>query len=174
MDRLNRIAQELGVVPDKLTTLTPQNVPSFMVPDDERRADAILGQLKIESKSRRFSKSPTYDELYGALSWVVSENGMAGVVEVLIKRFGAVEGNINLARKASIGMIRRVKSTEQRGQLIQSATEIGRDDFVQLFAPLADQPSLDQALNIALENRNLSIIETLLRYGTSTIISRIC
>ncbi|KAL2064498.1 hypothetical protein VTL71DRAFT_4992 [Oculimacula yallundae] len=185
--RLKEIAKEAGAVLESdsdSSILTPQKIPSFRVPDDERKADAILGQLKIEENAgkpqskglRRFSTRSTksiytYDELYSALSRVVSENGLAGVVEVLLGRFSAVEGNINLARRASVGMIQRFRNTdsaEQRGQLIHAATEISRVDLVQLFAPLADQSSLDQALHIAIGKRDLQSIETLLTYGANS------
>lgn len=183
--RLKHIAREVGAVLDtNPTILTPQQTPSFKVLDDERKADAILGQLRIEESTgksqskglRRFSARSsktvyTYDELYAALCRVVSDNGFAGVVEVLLGRFGAVGGNVNLARRASVGMIQRIRNTdsaEQRGQLIHAATGTGRDDFVQLLAPLADQSSLDQALHIAIEKRDLQCIETLLRHGRMT------
>ncbi|KAH6712645.1 hypothetical protein BKA61DRAFT_521868 [Leptodontidium sp. MPI-SDFR-AT-0119] len=182
--RLKHIAREVGAVLDtNPTILTPQQTPSFKVLDDERKADAILGQLRIEESTgksqskglRRFSARSsktvyTYDELYAALCRVVSDNGLAGVVEVLLGRFGAVGGNVNLARRASVGMIQRIRNTdsaEQRGQLIHAATGTGRDDFVQLLAPLADQSSLDQALHIAIEKRDLQCIETLLRHGAN-------
>src|SRR4051794_21095135 len=120
--RLKSIAQELGVVyEDDLAVLSPPNrPPTWKVPDDSRKADAILGQLKLEdaqkgqSKKRvslSFSKSQkpstySYDELYAALSRAVDDNVDAGVVEVLLKRFRDVEGNINLARRSSTGMMR--------------------------------------------------------------------
>jgi hypothetical protein len=188
MERLDQIARELGLVVELAASphlLPPGQIPSFMVPDDERKADAVLGQLKIEAgkpESRRLrrlttipSKTHTYDELHAALSRVVSENGLAGVVEVLIKRFGIVpEGNsikVRLRRRASIiGIMPRVGSTDnrkQRDQLIHAAVELGREDFVQLFAPWADQSSLDRALGTALEKKQVPIVECLLRYGKS-------
>ncbi|KAH7348313.1 hypothetical protein BKA65DRAFT_398151 [Rhexocercosporidium sp. MPI-PUGE-AT-0058] len=183
--RLNSIAREAGVVLDTTQTiLTPQQTPSFKGPDDETRADAVLIQLKIEGSSgksqskglRRFSARGsravfTYDDLYAALTRVVSDNGLAGVVEVLLGRFSVVDGNINLARRTSVGMIQRIRNTEsseQRGRLIHVATGIGRDDLVQLLAPLADQSSLDQALHIAIEQKNLPCMETLLRHGANS------
>ncbi|CZT51702.1 uncharacterized protein RSE6_12887 [Rhynchosporium secalis] len=183
--RLDQIAKEAGVILEiDLTTLTPQKTLTFKVSDDEGKADEILGQLKIEDSvgrpqskglrrfSGRISKSLyTYDELYSALSRVVSDNGSAGVVEVLLGRFNAVEGNINLSRRASISVIKRIRNTdsaEQRGRLIHTATELGRSDLVQLLAPHADQSSLDQALQIAIEKRDLESVETLLRYGANS------
>ncbi|KAI9047910.1 hypothetical protein LZ554_007712 [Drepanopeziza brunnea f. sp. 'monogermtubi'] len=189
MERLDQIARELGVVIELAASphlLPPRQVPSFMVPDDERKADAVLGQLKIEAgkpQSKRLrrlttipSKTHTYDELHAALSRVVSENGLPGVVEVLIKRFGVVpEGNSikdRLRRRASnIGIVPRIGSTDnrkQRDELFHAAVEVGREEFVQLFAPWADQSSLDRALGTALEKRQVPIVECLLRYGANS------
>jgi len=160
----------------------PKQRRTFLVPDDERKADAVLGQLRIEESQskpqsrglkRAFTKAQkssehTYKEVYAALSRVIEENGLAGVFEVLLKRFKTVGGDINLSRKASTGMVKRMTNADnksERGRLLHMATEICRLDFVQLLAPLADQPSLDESLHIALENRELAIIETLLEYG---------
>lgn len=186
--RLQKIASDLGVVLDAdLTPLSPPpRPPSFLQQDDERKADAILGQLKIEEAAgksqakslKRFSvqkaskpSNYTYDELYAALSRVIEENGVAGVLEVLLRRFQNVQGNINLARRASTGVIKRIRNAdnpEERGRLLQNATQNRRLEFVQLLAPLADQASLDDSLRTALENRNLNIIQTLLQYGANT------
>jgi hypothetical protein len=185
--RLQEIAKELGVILDAdLTTLYPPlTAPSFQVADDERKADAILRNLHIEEAvskpqarglkrlSTTFQKPSrsaayTYDELYAALSRVVEENGEVGVVEVLLKRFQDVQGNINLSRRASTGVIKRMRnadSPEERGRLLQTATESARLEIVQLLSPLADQSSLDESLHIALGKRELPIVETLLRYG---------
>jgi hypothetical protein len=183
--RLKKIASDLGIVldADLISLSPPSKPPSFLTHDDDRKADAILGQLKIEEVAgksqskglKRFSiqkapKSSTYiyDELYAALSRVIEENGVAGVLEVLLRRFQNVQGNINLARRASTGVIKRIRnadSAEERGRLIQTAAENRRVEFVQLLAPYADQASLDDSLCIALENRDLAIIETLLQYG---------
>lgn len=185
--RIKKIASDLGVVlNDDLVPLSPpQKPPTFLRHDDERRADAVLGQLKIEEEaaksqskglqrvSRSFQKAPkpsvyTYDELYIALSRVIVENGDSGVFEVLLKRFQNIHGNINLARRASTGVIKRIRnsdSPEERGHLIQTASRNCCLDFVQLLSPLADQVSLDESLSVALEKRELGIIATLLQYG---------
>jgi hypothetical protein len=90
------------------------------------------------------------------------------VLEILLKKFKALDGNINLARRASTGVVKRVRGREEqeeRGRLLSLAAGSGRLDFVQLLAPLADQQSLDEALGIVLEMRALEITEVLLRYG---------
>jgi hypothetical protein len=182
--RLQRLALGLGaVLPANHVELSPpKSVPTFLAPDDQRKADAILGQLKIEEAankpqpkglrklSTRSSKSgpPTYDELYAALYRAISDNVSAGVVEALLERFKTLSGNVNLARRASGGVIRKIRNAdnpEERGRLLQTATEILRYDFVQLLAPLADQLSLDESFHIAISKRELRIIETLLSYG---------
>ena len=185
--RLQKIAHDLGIIQNAdISPFTrPSKPPTFLVPDDERKADAILGQLKIEESASKssskglkrvslsFQKSAkpatySYEELYAALTRVIEENGVAGVVEVLLNRFKGVQGNINLARRAITGVIKRIRNAEneeERGTLVQRAVEMGRDEFVQLLAPWADQRSLDEGLHLALERRDLGSIETLLRYG---------
>lgn len=182
--RLREIAENYGVALDlDLTPLSPpKQVPTFSIPDDERKADAVLGQLKIEESQsptqpkglkRAFTKTPktsiyTYKELYAALSRVIEDNDLPGVAEVLLRRFKAVDGDINVARRASIGMASRIRNSvvqAEPGRLIQKAAELGRHDLVQLLAPLANQESLDQSLQIALGARQLAITKTLLQYG---------
>jgi hypothetical protein len=110
--------------------------------------------------------------LYQALANVIEDNGLPGVLEVLLKRFKAVEGNVNVARREAVGMIKRVRGREEqteRGNLLQMATRACRLDFVQLLAPLADETSLDESLYIALEKRQLGIIEVLTRYGELSV-----
>jgi hypothetical protein len=159
-----------------------RSIPSFRIPDDERKADAVLGQLRIDlaqtqpqakGLKRAFTTGKRqapydYEELHAALTRVIDENGLAGVAEVLLNRFKAVGGDLNLARRASTGVIRRLTSApvpEQRGRLLQTAAEQCRPDFVQLLSPDADTASLDESLSIALERKHLEIVETLLRYG---------
>jgi hypothetical protein len=186
--RLQQIAREYGVALDAdLTPLSrPHNPPTFLVPDDERKADAILGNLKIEdaglrAKTKRssllFQKSAkpgtyTYEELYAALARVIQENGVAGVLEVLLNRVRNVQGNINLARQGSTGVIKRFRNTEneeERGRLLEMAVEKRRIEFVQLLAPFADQESLRESLRSALSGRQIEITETLLRYGEAPV-----
>jgi len=183
--RLQEIAREVGAVLENfdLSPLRPpQQPPSFVAYDDDRKADAILGRLRIEENtgkppprrlSAAFGKGPkppeySYVELYRALVWVIGDHGLPGVLEILLKKFKALDGNINLARRASTGVVKRVRGREEqeeRGRLLSLAAGSGRLDFVQLLAPLADQQSLDEALGIVLEMRALEITEVLLRYG---------
>jgi hypothetical protein len=185
IQRLREIAHEVGAVMsnfDLTPLLPPKQLPSFMVPDDVRKADAILGQLRIEEAALKpqprrlgkgFGKSQkqgvfTYSDLYQALTKVIEDNGLSGVLQILLKRFKEVEGNVNVARKGTTGMLKRVRGREEqeeRGNLLQMATGTSRLDFVQLLAPLADQTSLDQALRFAVERRHNGIIEVLVRYG---------
>lgn len=183
--RLKRIAQKVdtAVVIDTTPLSPPRNPPIFAIPDDERKADAILGQLKLEESqgqpqpgrlTRTFTKTSkastySYNELYAALSRVVNENGLAGVFEVLLRRFRAIEGNINIPKKRSTGVISKIRSSDnqqQPGRLLQNATQIRRNDLVQLLAPLSpSQDSLDESLLLALRARDLTVIESLLQYG---------
>lgn len=186
LQQLQRIAQKVGAVLDTnlITLCPPQQVPRFCVPDDERKADAILGQLKIEESqnqsqqnrlARTFTKSSkasaySYNELYTALSRVLSENGIAGVFEVLLRRFRAIEGNINVPKKRNTGVISKIRNSDnqQPGRLLQGAVQLRRNDFVQLLAPLSPtQESLDESLLIAVQARDLAVVESLLQYGTS-------
>jgi hypothetical protein len=189
--RLREIGHEYNVLPNApLVQLSPPSQPpTFREADDERKADSILGQLKIEQSQheaqhkgskqllkkafKKGSKSEySYKELYGALLRVVDENGLPGVLEVLLERFQAIDGDINIAKKASTGMFHRTSSSDHqptRGLLLQIATQNRRMEFVQLLAPLADQATLDLllqiALQIALVEKDKGIIEVLLQYG---------
>jgi hypothetical protein len=186
MQRLREIAQELGVsiYDDPRPLSPPRQIPTFRSPDDERKADAVIGQLRIEetaaqpqnrSLKRAFGAtkkpqaSPTYKELYAALMRVIDENGLAGVAEVLLSRFKALGGDINLSRRGSTSVLKKITTNgdnqEQRGRLLQAATEKCRLDFVLLLSQFADQTSLDESLSVALGKRELGIIETLLSYG---------
>ena len=175
--RLREIAEKYGVVFDfGLTPLSLQKqVSTFSIPDDDRKADAILGQMKIEEAQsptrskglkRAFAKSPksstfTYKELYDGLSRVIEDNGLPGVVEVLL-------GRLKLARRTSVGMFSRARNSEvqnEPGHLLKKGAELCRHDFVQLLAPFADQGCLDESLQVALGVRELSITKTLLQYG---------
>ncbi|KAE8449388.1 hypothetical protein EG329_008289 [Mollisiaceae sp. DMI_Dod_QoI] len=186
--RLQEIAQEVGAILvdfDPSPLLPPPKPPSFMVHDDDRKADSILVQLRVEEsaskqQSRRLSSAfgksqkPTvysYTELYQAMIRAIEENERPGVLEVLLKRFKAVEGDINLARRGSTSMVKRVRGKEEqdeRGRLLYVATGNCRVDFVQLLAPLADEQSLNESLDVALAKRELDIVELLVRYGANT------
>jgi len=182
--RLREIAERFGVALDtNITPLSPPGgAPSFSTPDDNRKADAILGQLRIEESQTRpqpkglkraFTKSTkpsiyTYKELYSALSRVIEDNDSPGVAEVLLKRFKAVNGDINFARRSSTGMISKIRSSgnqSEPGRLIQKATKASRHRLVHLLAPDADQESRDESLQIAILARDLATIRTLLQYG---------
>lgn len=186
LQRLQRIAQKVGAVLDitPIPLCPPRQVPSFCIPDDERRADAILGQLKIEESqgqsqpnrlARTFTKASktstySYNELYAALSRVLNENGISGVFEVLLRRFRAVEGNINVPKKRNTGVISKIRNSDnqQPGRLLQVAVQLRRNDIVQLLAPLSpSQESLDESLLIAVQARDLAVVESLLQYGRS-------
>jgi hypothetical protein len=193
LQRLQEIAEEedVGVakefralLQEDSTLLFPtRRSPSFCGPDDERKADAVLGQLRIElvqaqpqakGLKRAFTSSKRqspydYEELHAALTRVIDENGYPGVAEVLLSRFKALDGDPNLAKRASTGVIKRLtsaQSSEQRGRLLQTAAEQCRLDFVQLLSPHGDTTSLDESLAIALERKHVEIVEALLRYGT--------
>jgi hypothetical protein len=183
--RLREIAEGYGAVLDAPVApyYRPSQIPTFIVPDDERRADTVLGQLKIEAteaqtqprglKRPSFSKPkavpPTYTELYTALTRVVEENGPPGVLELLLRKFRNNNGDINVARRANTGTMARLRSSslpEERGLLIQRATELRRYEGVQLLAPFANQSSLDESLRIALSMKEIDIVVVLLQYGS--------
>ncbi|CZR50284.1 uncharacterized protein PAC_00156 [Phialocephala subalpina] len=187
--RLQEIAREVGAILDNFDPsplLPPTQPPTFMIYDDDRNADAILGQLRIdESKSSKqqsrrlsaaFGKTQkqgvyTYSELYQAMVKVVEDNGLPGVLEVLLKRFRAIEGDVNLSRRGSTSMVKRVRGKDEqdeRGRLLYLATGNTRIEFVQLLAPLSDEQSLNESLDIALAKRELGIVELLVRYGANT------
>ncbi|KAL3425115.1 hypothetical protein PVAG01_04396 [Phlyctema vagabunda] len=186
LQRLHEIARDLGaeLTEDTLPLSPPRQRPTFKVPDDDRKADAVLGQSRIELSqvqsrpkglrrafsTTKLSGSHSYEEIYIALTRVIEENDLIGVAEVLLDRFRQLGGDINVARRASTGLIKKIRnadSPEERGHLLESATDKGRVDAVQLFAPDADQPSLNESLRIALQRKNLAITEVLLQYGAN-------
>lgn len=198
LKRLQEIAREDEVgVAKEFRTLSqedstrlspPRQTPSFRIPDDERKADAVLGQLRIDlaqaqpqarGLKRAFTTSKRqspydYEELHAGLTRVIDENGLAGVAEVLLNRCKALGGDLNLARRASTGVIKKLtnaQSPEQRGRLLQTATGQCRPDLVQLLTPYADTASLDESLSIALEKHQLEIVNILLRYGMQIYMS---
>lgn len=184
-ERLQQIAEEVGAVLKNFDPTPLQPIgqpPTFITLDDERKADAVLGQMRIEESSGKqgtrrissaFSKSPkqavySYPELYQGMVRVIGENGFPGVFEVLLRRFRAIDGNINFAKRGSTSALKRVRGREEqdeRGHLLSQATGNGRLDFVQLLVPLADDQSLHEALDIALRDHDMPIIELLVRYG---------
>lgn len=188
--RLPEIAHQVGAVLENFDGSTlgrpARPPPSYWIPDDERKADAIIAQLRIDENagksSRRTSlgfgktqrQAPaTYTELYRAMVWVVQDNGLPGVLEVLLNRFKAIEGNVNLARKNSTSLAKRVRGREEqeeRGRILDLAAERCRLDFIHLLAPLADQQSLDDALAIVLPKRALDIVKVLVGYGRYSLI----
>ena len=192
--RLRAIAQELRVELNNIDLPPlppPDHTPTFSIPDDERKADAILGQLKIEESAikppskglkRAFTKATkppkyTYPELYTALCRVVQDDGLVGVIEVLLNRFRGVEGDISVSRRASTGVITRMRNSsvpEERGRLLQIATERGRVDVVSILSGYADQVALDESLGIALQRRHLDLVEVLLRHGASSAFYEDC
>jgi hypothetical protein len=199
LQRLRQIAEEeeVGVAKefrtlsqeDSTTLGPPRNIPKFYVPDDERKADAVLGNLRIEAQAQAQSKglkrafttnkrqAPyTYEELHAALTRVIDQNDLAGVAEVLLNKFRSAGGDPNHARRACTGVIKKLtnaQSPEQRGRLLQTAAEQCRPDFVHLLAPWADPASLDESLLIALDKEHLEIVEVLLRYGTEFSMSNL-
>jgi hypothetical protein len=182
--RLHEIAQDLQVVShDNLAPLSPPGrAPSFRIQDDERKADAYLGQLRIEETQnqpqpkglkRAFTTGKrqgqyTYQEIYAALARVIDDNGQVGVAEVLLNRLRGIGGDPNLARRASTSVLKKIINGEtpgQRGRLLQRATEKCRQDFVQILAPYIDSESLDESLVLALDRKHPGIVETLLQHG---------
>ena len=182
--RLQEIAQDLRIVSlENLAPLSsPGRPPSFRIPDDERKADAYLGQLRIEEAQnqpqpkglkRAFTTNKrqgpyNYQEIYAALARVIEDNGQVGVAEVLLNRLRGVGGDPNLARRASTSVLKKITNGEtqgQRGRLLQSATEKCRHDLVQILAPHIDSASLDESLLIALERKHPGIVESLLQHG---------
>jgi hypothetical protein len=181
---LREIAAKYGVPREfDLTPLArPKQPPTFSILDDERKADSILGQLKIEESQsptqakglkRAFTKAPkpstyTYRELYAALLRVIDDDDLPGVAEVLLRRFKAVDGDINIAQREHIGIVSRIRNSTiqaEPGWLVQRATGLHRHEILQLLVPHANQESLDESLQISLGARDLDVTETLLRYG---------
>ncbi|TVY34018.1 Ankyrin [Lachnellula subtilissima] len=175
--RLQELANQLGAI---LTTNTapltaPANPPTFSDPDDDRKAKAILGQLEIKSsqnpslkklyKPEKYSVY-SYAHLYDGLAKFVEENGLPGVLEVLLKRFKEEGGDISLARQ---GKSRKLHSNipRERGYLLQKATTKRSETFVQLLVPHGIQVSLDESLRIALGFKDMAIIKLLLQYGAN-------
>jgi hypothetical protein len=125
--------------------------------------------VKRAFTSNKQQKSYNYQEIYAALARVIDDDGQVGVAEVLLNRLRGVGGDPNLARRASTSVLKKITNGETEGQrrrLLQSATEKGRHDLVQILAPYIDSASLDESLFIALQRKHLGIVETLLQHGT--------
>ena len=180
--RLQEIAHQLGAIPNTDTTLLspPDRPPTFSGPDDDRKAVSILGQLQIEASQnpalKKIYKADKYSvysyaALYDGLLRVVEENGLPGVLEVLLKQFQEESGDINIARK---GKSRKLHSNipQERGYLLQKATTKRNEALVQLLVPYGNQASLDESLRIALGFKDMAIIKLLLQYGQQATISR--
>ena len=173
--RLQEIAHQLGAVPnsDAAPVSPPDRPPSFSGPDDERKANTILQTLQIDA-----SQSPTlkklykpdksskysYAALYDALLRVVEENGLPGVLEILLKRFLEEGGDISISRRGKKRIIHSSSPTEP-GYLLQKATKQRSEGFVQLLAPHGNQAALDDSLRFALQFKDMAIIKLLLQHG---------
>jgi hypothetical protein len=182
--RLQEIAHQLGAILNADTAhLSPPNQPpTFAGPDDERKAVSILGQLQIEASQNPALKKVykadkysvySYAALYDALSRVVEENGLPGVLGVLLKRFQEVGGDINIARKGKSRMLHS-NVPQERGFLLQKATKQRSETLVQLLAPYGNQASLDESLRTALQFKGMAIIKLLLQYGKQANIPHSC
>ncbi|CAG8954744.1 hypothetical protein HYFRA_00004669 [Hymenoscyphus fraxineus] len=181
--RLTQIATSYNAIlhgPNAPFTRPSQPPTPSVSTEDERIADAVLAQLRhevdqIQGSTRGFKKvfskpsksAPTYKDIYAALLRVIEEGGPTGSVVVLLRRFAAIEGDINVAKRASSGIVGIRSSPVQRGNIIQTAVRTKQNQFVQLLAPLADQESLDEGLGIALCAKDLENTTTLLQYGAN-------
>lgn len=171
--RLQEISRQFGSPPktEAIPLSKPSRPPTFSGPEDERRALAILQGLEINAGSalKKIYKTDkktvwSYAVLYDGLLQVVEENGIPGVLEVLLKRFLEMGGNINLARKKVSHTIRSSIPAES-GRLLQEAVESSNEAFVQLLVPHAQQSSINESLGIAFRQNDMGIIKLLLQYG---------
>jgi len=185
LQRLREISLELGfAAQDDLPS--PQPARRLLVNPtaaDEQRAESLLGNIRAEisagqpqksglkkafSTSKKKETPFTSNEIHDAIAKEVCLNGQAEVVEVLHNRLIRIGHNPNFSRRVSGNVIKKMKGVEQtneRSRLLQTAVEMQRIEFVRIFAPHADQISLDESLQLALPNRCLEIIEILLEWG---------
>ncbi|CAG8974912.1 hypothetical protein HYALB_00006697 [Hymenoscyphus albidus] len=119
--RLAQIATSYNAIlhgPNALFTRPSQPPTPSVSAEDETIADAVLRQLKhevdqIQGSTRGLKKvfskpsklAPTYKDLYAALLRAIEEGGPTGTVVVLLRRFTAIEGDINVAKRASSGIV---------------------------------------------------------------------
>ncbi|KAF4634237.1 hypothetical protein G7Y89_g3872 [Cudoniella acicularis] len=159
----------------------------FRTPEDEAIAHDILvrnKEVKIESRSRLSrafttkSKRTKFSdrETFRALASVVKGKEIAGpgVVEVLTGLFLDQHGDVNFEpQKKSMGSIFR-KGHQERSRLLETCAEAGNAEFVQILSRHSDKTSLDNSLEIALQNRGTSANRDAIRQDLMirTLISR--
>jgi ankyrin repeat protein len=183
--RLHEFEQEWDVtispLPPPLTR--PRHVQAAYTDHDVLQAEELLKQQRMEDSQNGHSKSGLsrafttkkkaweHREIYTALVSHVGSRGSPGVAEALISKLNLAGGNLNLAQKSRPSLLTRRKSLDlaERSQVLQRAVENRHGEMVRVLLPFADAQSLDTALPIAFRNRDVEIVESLVKYGASTV-----
>jgi hypothetical protein len=179
--RLQQIADELGVSLSRIRPpLKPQDrAPTYLTDEDTQNALTRLAErresdpeykaprgLSKITKSKAKLEEFSNKEINRAFRATVEENGPLGLVEAFL----ALGASVDVARRASTNMWKKVikkDQTDVRSDVLQVATRGGSNQLVELLAGYADQQSRDEALLIAVYQRNLQKTQTLLEFDAS-------
>ncbi|KAI9773147.1 MAG: hypothetical protein M1840_008268 [Geoglossum simile] len=165
---LEQLAREAGVLleVDRSSLQAPRQRATFRRGEDQQLAEELLkqtlGQFKSKSKLNRHDLKVVNQILRD----LVRENGSPGVAEVLLD----MGGNVNIYRPATRSLIKKIKGvdpSDERSPFLQDATRNAHVDMVRLLAPRADQRTQDEAMEIALDNRHLVVMQILLEHGAN-------
>lgn len=179
------LAQAVGVLPADVPILELVR-PSepVLTAEEESKVQLALTQTRnaqYESKKNlKFmrhnpSKSPfnakdiSRKEATSTLQEFFEAGCSAGEALMLIN-MGA---DVNISRQKSSNILKKLRGRDQediRSNLFISAVESGNASLVNVLAGKADQNNLDQGLKVALDDRNLEILEILMVTGADPTI----
>lgn len=181
--QLRELSEEYGLFlqPPPPLKPRPQYPPSYRTDNDIAVAEELLKSQRIAASQRQQSKGGLsraftpkktaweYKEVYDALVSHVTDLGSAGVAEALITKLNLLGGNLNLVQKSRTSLLSRKKSLDlsERSKILQIAVENKQLEMVEVLLPYADTLSLDTSLPVAMRNGNDAITELLIRYGAS-------
>ncbi|KAJ3565594.1 hypothetical protein NPX13_g7447 [Xylaria arbuscula] len=181
--QLQELSKEYGLLfqPPPPLKPRPEYPTSYRTDNDITSAEELLKSQRVAASQRQQSKGGLsraftpkksaweYKEVYDALVSHVKGQGSPGVAEVLIAKLSLLGGNLNLVQKSRTSLLSRKKSLDlsERSKILQIAVENKQLEMVEVLLPYADALSLDTSLPAAMRNGNDAITELLIRYGAS-------
>jgi len=182
--RILAIASDLGSFPQVAPpTLAPPNAIQSASDSDFDQADALLNarvegvRVKSPSESNRpriFSKRSkkhehTAGEIFNTLKDLIDQNGSPKIGKALTEMLSLAGGDINWIPESSYSFSKRFKKQSESvpSELLQTAVQSGQLDMAKILAPLSQQSSLDECLNLAVTEDDLATTEILLRNGAN-------
>lgn len=169
--KLDELAQSQSIVPppplNRLSRLTALDIPNFVTPISEQRAEQCLQQYLQQGKSSKLFRKPTLRairnkseleirDIIAVLPSLVESNEGAGVVQALLNR----EHHLSLPKGTDKTQSRLGDCTA----LLLKAVEASDTDLVWLLAPRTSQHGRNEALTVALTKRSPDIVKKLLEY----------